>query len=252
MKQELTPKFSFRDTAGKAYANPRPVTGERRGVFLLAGQSLASNAVDTTYTPTNPSKIENLNFWDGGLYVGADPLLGTSDTRGNLFTYVADKLIGAGIFDRVILIPIAMGGTSVSEWVPGQSQYEKLFIAMRRAAASNLDVNAVLWQQGEQDAATFMPSTMYRDLFTSMHDGFKVVYPAVPWILAKSTTYGNSANGPGIRAAIDALVNGVDIRLGPDCDLFNGLTYRYDYVHPNAAGRAAMGDAWVTALDAIF
>lgn len=255
--EEISPKTSFQNTAGKTTTDPR--SAGRILTFIVAGQSLVSNAVDTApdgpgafYTPANPTKIDQINVWDGGTYRAAEPLLGTSDRRGNMMFQAADKLITAGVTARIILIPIAMGATSITEHQPGTVNFDKLIVAARRASAVGLNVDAVLWQQGEQDAASGMSQATYQAAFSTMLATFRAEHGNIPWFLAKSTTYANSANGPNIRAAIDALVNGTDILAGPDCDIINGLANRYDYVHPNATGAAAMSTLWVEALNDVF
>lgn len=256
MRPEITPKVSFRNTAGRTIADPRLVDGEVTAVFVLWGQSLTTNVVDTVtdgsgafYTAANPTKIDNLNVFDGGLYRAVEPMLGCSDGRGNLFYELADRLIAAAWCDRVILAPVGMGATSIAEWVPGGSpQPDKLMTVVRRLKALGLPVTSVLGQQGEQDAATGMPKSTYKTHMNAMLSAFWAEHGPIPWMLAKSTTYGNSANGPAIRAAVDEMVNGSSILMGPDCDLLNGLTYRYDYVHPNVAGRVGMSAAWATRI----
>ena len=143
-----------RTLTGKTVSKAGLNAGETTGVFVVAGQSNAANCGTTNYTPSNASKVDNLSIYDGGTYAGADPLLGCQNIpgvagTGNLFTRMADKLITAGKYQRVILIPVAVGGSSVADWNAYLS--ERLIVSGRRAAAIGLPITAYLWMQGETD-----------------------------------------------------------------------------------------------------
>lgn len=252
LPEEVSPKISFKNARTKTLTDPRG--SESTLTFIVTGQSLASNVVDTVpggtgafYTPTNPTKIDHINIFDGGTYRATEPLLGTSDSRGNLFFQLADKVIAAGLCQRVILAPIAMGATSITEHVPGTIGYSKLVTAARRCIAAGRTPDAVLLQIGETDAANGMSQATFQANFNLMHAAFDAEFAGTPWFLAKS-----SNNNATIRAAITALVNGTDILNGADCDAFMGATYRYDSVHPNPAGADSMSTAWLAALGAYF
>src|SRR6266567_4770217 len=98
------------DATGRAlfwYPSLPPVA--RTLIPVIIGQSNSTNAADQNYTVTN-SEIYNFNIYDGGLYSTKDPLLGCGcDGAHTYATKLADLLRGAGMFDRVILVPIAIG-----------------------------------------------------------------------------------------------------------------------------------------------
>ena len=238
---------------GKAVRNPRLNAGETTGVFIVAGQSNASNyTFGTAYNQTNAGKIDCLSIYDGGLYAATEPLLGCEtynleQSRGNIFTQVADHLITAGIFQRVILIPIAIGGTPVNLWTT--SFGDRLMVAFKRAQAVGLTVTGVLWQQGEADVATSQASYA-ADLATVIAKPRAAGFNA-PWFIAKCTYFTGTTSAP-VRAAQTAIVNGTDIFAGPDTDTLTSA-YRYDNGHFNSTtGAAAAAALWKTAIDAVF
>lgn len=256
LPDEISPKISFKDARAKTIASPGLVAGQTNLTFIVAGQSLGDNSVNTQYTPTNPTKIKQVNIWDGGTYAAIDPLVGTSNVIGNIFSQAADKLVTFSIAQNVTLIPICMGGTSVTDWIPGGGQHAKLFLAVRRMIAAGIplgSLSAILWQQGETDAANGMSQATYKTNHDLMTAAFRAVYGNVPWFIAKST-WQNGTQNTGIRAAVDAIVAaGPSVFAGADTDAFHAVPAdRYDGTHPTAQGAGSMSSAWVTALDAVF
>lgn len=237
---------------GKSRAFPRLRPGERTGVFLIAGQSLAAASSEGLYTPSNSGKVDQINQMTGEMLVGADPLVGPSvaavpTQRATTFTRVADQLITAGKYDRVILIPSAMGGTTVKMWE--DELYQLVINGYRRALALGIPVTAILWQQGETDTVSGTSQSAYIASFNSMREKVVAAGCVAPWILAKSTYVPGGVTSAPVRAAITALVNGSSLLAGPDTDAL-GSGYRYDDQHWNAVGNAAAAAVWTPTIQA--
>lgn len=234
-------------TYGRGTANPRG--NEDAGVFIVAGQSNGANhAIGGLYIPTNSSEIGNLNFLDGGMYQGQDPALGASGTGGSWLFRFADSLISEEVYDRVVIVPIAVGGSSINDWLPAGILGRHLAVAYRRCAALSLSVTAVLWQQGESDHG--MASATYQSNLQSVIETAREAGIAAPFLVGKSTyNAGNVDND--IRAACTAIVDGVGIFAGADTDALTGESYRAgDLTHFNAAGAAAAASLWAGAVEA--
>jgi hypothetical protein len=127
-------------------------------VIIQEGQSNDLNTAPSAFTPVNASKIDNMNICDGGIYpLPSDPVIGagcapglpgcntpdcaSTGCLGNVMTRVADALITAGKFDRVIVLPTSVGGTPVVAWAPGGglSLYnDRTAVALRRLAAKGI------------------------------------------------------------------------------------------------------------------
>lgn len=233
--------------AGKTQRDPRLVSGEATGVFILAGQSLGANSCDTLYTPTHGSKVDNLNVLDGGIYAAVDPLLGCDELNGNWFGRFADKLITAGKYARVILVPIALGSTLVADWAVGGAYNPLVSVAFARCAALGYTANAVLWQQGEQDGVAGTTTTAYEASLTSLINQQRGLGNTAPWLLARSTISSNTASTT-IESAYAALINGTYIFAGADTDSLTGTTNRQvDGTHLNATGSDANATLWKNA-----
>lgn len=243
---------AYRNTIGKVASDPRPRSGERTFVAVLAGQSNISNWGVTKYTPAHQSKIDNVSFVDGGCYQGNDPALGASGADGSWLFRFADKLITAGTFDRVILVPNAVGGSTIEHWQPSSILGHHLPVSFRRCAELGLTVDAVLWQQGESNHGT--TGADYQALFASMIAPIRDAGYNAPWFLGKSTWVPGGVTAAGVRAACDALVNGVDIFAGADTDTL-GASYRQSSgtsPHFTDAGSDAAAGLWASAIQAVF
>jgi hypothetical protein len=246
-----------KNVAGRTIRDPRLDLGETTGIFIVAGQSNACNAIDGAYVPTNGAKIDNLNFYDGGTYAAADPLLGAhgevkaGGPAGNLFLPMADKLITDGVFDRVILIPVGIGGTLISEWAaePGVS---RIVAGHRRAAAHGWSVTAILFMQGESDNN---PAGTSQSAYAASMATMLAALPArgvtAPWLIARCT-YISGATSSGIRAAQAAAVNGTTVFAGPDTDTLTSSHRQADNTHFDEGGGIAAGNLWAAAVNAVF
>lgn len=241
-------------TTGRAIRDPRLIAGERTAVLIIAGQSNSASYVSVTYTPVHGAKIDNINIYDGGTYAAVDPLLGCESfsfftTPGNAFLRLADKLISGGMFDRVILVPIGIGGSTVGLWdtLPFG---ERLLVAFRRVAALGLTVTAVLWQQGESDNVGGTTQANYQLSLSSVIARPRALGFNAPWFIARSSWWLGTTSA-AVRAAQGAMPNGVDIFAGPDTDTI-GSSGREDNVHWNGPGANTLGDLWFTSLDVVF
>ena len=93
-----------------------PLTvGEKTLVHLVIGDSISSNSCPF-YAVINTLKNDNLNFYDGKVYGYTDPYLGPSTGPGSWPGIMADQLINAGKFQRVVTIGCAMGGATSLDW----------------------------------------------------------------------------------------------------------------------------------------
>ena len=244
--------IEYRNIAGRTRFDPRLAIGERTAVFLVAGQSNGSNyvsGVDSHYTPVS-SKVQNMLFTDGGIYDARDPMLGNDNAGGSWLGRLGDRLVSAGTYDRVIFIPVAVGGSSVLSWLPPSGKdSEYLYVAFRRAAAVGLDVTAVLWQQGEADNAYGMETSTYAGHLNAVIAGVRSEGWVAPWLLAKSTWYLGSPSA-AIRDGIDAVINVDDILAGPDTDILDNTFRAVDQTHFLASGADAAAQLWSAAIQA--
>lgn len=222
-------------------------TGSLSGacVLLIAGQSNVSNNMTSAYVPTNA--VYNLNIYDGAVYASKDGLLGCSGPAGNFAGRLADKLINAGLFSKVVLVPVAIDGTTVAQWNTSANFGNRITVAIRRLAARGLTTTAALWGQGESDHGTAQAD--YQAAFVSVVTNSRSSGYAGPWFIAKQTWFSGAVDAT-IQAAQVAVVNHPSgIWAGPNADSLDG-TNRYDNTHFNDTGADAYAGLWQTALHA--
>ena len=123
----------------------------RRLVIVTLGQSNAANHGQGLYTPKH--RVDNFNLYDGKCYKAVEPLLGPSGQGGNFATRLADMLIERQLADRVVIAPIAMGGTTVEQWADEGLFNRRIAASIRRLYDAGLSSDYILWHQGEGNAA---------------------------------------------------------------------------------------------------
>lgn len=267
---------------GRTLVDPVLDPNKRNAIIVVGGQSNSASCVHATYTPTNPTKIDQLSIWTGNVYRAVDPMLGDTTNpsldatdrfnQGSVFLRVADGLITANLYDRVILVPIGVGGASVAEWMPGGYLNHRVLATARRLQARSYTPTFLLWVQGATDQARGTSQADYlarsKALLTDFRatagwncpifyglDTILLGLPAYPPVRAALTELTDGRTGPG------ALVLGADHDSTWEANGFVLATTalgqsalgqcrenRYDTSHFNALGAAQAAALWVTVL----
>jgi len=240
-------------------------TGIRNLVLFTCGQSLLCNTCPTVYIPVNFNAVDNLNIYDGAIYnVGTVGLLGCTNSipagtlgLGNLSARIADKLITNGRFDRVIIVPIGMGGSMISEWATG-SVSNRFRVAMRRLAArgivpgmTNVTFGQV-WGLGETDAVFGTTAADYISRFGVYLSNCNAA-GFVGYTFVNLETLIHNVTYPVIHNAQASLPNGVNIFVGGDLDTLTGPTNRQptpDDTHLTDTGAASAASLIYNAMHA--
>lgn len=248
----------YRVIAGRTQYSPALASGQSTGVFVCAGQSLMSNFTNSGYTAAS-SLAQQMNVYDGGVYSCVDPAPGNDYTGGSIIGRVADKLISGSVFSRVIMVPVAVGGTRSSAWDPnGGILWGRILSAFLRLKSAGLVANGFMWEQGQSDVANGVTEATHAATLGRIMAGVIAVSPTTKCFVAKSTFPGTDTGGQTatqIRAACASVVNGTTIFAGPDSDTL-GAGYRYDGTHFGTVGATDGADAhaalWYDALNAVF
>ncbi len=221
---------------------------DRTAVIVFIGQSLSVNSILTHYVPVN-SNIDQLNIYDGKLYKAKDPLLGINGTGGTWLLPMADKLITDGHYDRVIIVPMAVGNTRVGQWSdPNLSPYlfRRINTVGLRIRDAGLPCTAIMWGQGESDTSAGTSQAAYAAALSKIIAEFNRAIPGTPFLVAREAYYyGNTS--PGILAAQASVVNGTTVFAGENVELI-GPSGRSDNTHLNAAGALQRADLAIAAL----
>jgi hypothetical protein len=226
------------------------------GIFLTLGQSNGANAGESCHTPSGP--VYSLSLFDMCCTIAADPLSGATSQWGSIWSRLGDLLVEHQLYRRILFLPVAVSGSSVAEWMPGDQCFRRLALLISRmhrmTGRTKLPITAILWVQGETDANhTIMSAEVYAQQFLEFVGGIRDMGVKAPVLMAHATLCGRGEppqkpNRPAIRRARDLLVAGYpDILAGPDLDEL-GFDLRFDDCHLSREGlrRAAM--AWLDSL----
>jgi Carbohydrate esterase, sialic acid-specific acetylesterase len=228
-------------------------------VLITMGQSLMANAnANTTSTvcvPTNPSVIDNFNIYDGAAYqFSTAPALGCNGTNSNVAPRIADMFINNGQFNRVIVVPIAVGSTAVADWATGN--YASRFqVAMNRLAARGITpastgvTFAAVWGQGETDTANSTLQAAYASsLNTVISNAFAAGFSGRFFVNIETWNAGSVS--AAVQAAQAAVVNNTTVFQGANWDTFGSADRMADNTHPNDVGAPLFASALYNAMHA--
>ncbi|MBS0534407.1 MAG: hypothetical protein JSR72_10155 [Proteobacteria bacterium] len=217
----------------------------RTAAFLIFGQSNGANSGAECYTPKH--RVFNFNLFDGHCYVAQDPLLGCTESRGNVMTRMADMAIERGLFDSVLLAPIGVGGSRIEEWTPGGVRHRRLQVAIERARERQITFTHLLWHQGESNARADGNGERYAACLRQIHASLRRYGVAAPLFVAQATVCRSPPN-EAIRAAQRAVVDpALGIVAGPDTDTI-GPEHRFDECHMTASGLVRHAELWTNVL----
>ncbi len=232
-----------------AFAQPAASEGKpqpRVMVALVFGQSNAGNWGESRRV-AGPRVF---NFFRGRYERARDPLPGADGQGGSVWTRLGDKLIAAGLYDRVVFVPAAIGATEIAEWAPGGRLHQDLLRNVRAARRARLTFTHLLWHQGESDAVLGTSAEDYQARFLAMLAAIRALGVNAPAFVAVATRCGQYPPNEVIRSAQRSLVNpALGIFAGPDTDQL-GPEYRYDGCHFSEHGLDMHAQMWLEVIRA--
>lgn len=235
----------FSATTGRTEVSPLLVGGENTAIILTIGQSTSANICNSAYTPSN-AKVHNLNIHNGAMYRAVDPLLGPDGLNGNWASELGDKLITAGTYDRVILVPIALSGANANEWGSGACNH-RIVCAIKRLSAFGMTPTFVLYQQGESEQIDGISKVTYKTGVTATIATLRGLGVSAPIFIAKATMVAGVVSATIQAGQAELVDNPNGVYAGADADSLDG-TNRFDGTHWNATGRAALATLWQSVL----
>lgn len=221
-------------------------------VFVVAGQSYATNCNDEKLAVADPQKrVVAFDTAKGTWAVANDPQPAPDGSKdGSIWPPVGDALVKEfGV--PVAFVNVAVGATATAQWMPEGALHRRLVETGKTLGT----FRAVLWQQGESDVIAKTTTEKYvANVRAIRHAAATAWGTQPPWLLAKSThhpTVYNDPEGEGrVRKAIDELVTRPGFQAGPDTDTLTGK-YRGDAKsrrHFSALGQAKAAEMWVEVL----
>lgn len=245
----------MRTSAGKSRRNPNTVLASGAVAFIVAGQSTCVGTSQGNYVPTNATKCHNLSILDGAIYEAKDPsinmMLVDASVQATMFTRVADLLVANGAFPEVVFASVGVCGTTISQWDVGglgmPPLYHQILVAKRRFAALGFTSVCTVWDQGPSDTYMGTTQSSYSASLNSLMAKVDAEGPPGKWIMALNTYIPGGIINSGVRAAITASIDNVNIFIGPDLDTLDA-SKRWDDQHFNAAGNAGGADLYCSAI----
>lgn len=221
-------------------------------VFLIAGQSYASNSNDERLNVDDlHGRVAVFDEVRREWRIAHDPQpTGDTSDSGSIWPAFGDQLLPRlGV--PIGLANVAVGATSSEQWLPEGELHARL----RRVGLSLGRFRAVLWQQGESDVIAKTSTEQYvRNLLEIRNAAVAAWGFSPPWYAAKSTLHPTVYNDPAgegrIRQAIDQLWQSEGFRPGPDTDLLDGenrggpMTRR----HFSPIGQRRAAAMWVSSI----
>lgn len=229
--------------------SPAPTAAMQRPrvmVALVFGQSNAGNWGEGRRT-AGPRVF---SFFRSRFARARDPLPGANGEGGSPWTRLGDKVIAAGLYDRVIFVPASIGATEIALWAPEGLLHEDLLRNVREAQQAGHRFTHLLWHQGESDAALGTRADDYQARFLAMLDAIRDLGVDAPTFVAIATRCGAYPPDETIRSAQRDLVDpAAGIFAGPDTDQLD-LSYRHDGCHFSTSGLEAHANLWLSVIQA--
>lgn len=252
----------FTDVSGKTARNQTVNTGIKNLVLIIAGQSNRAAEAPSAYTPTNGTALDNFNPYSNQVFAQADPPLGATNPLtslpgggvGFIGGRIADKFVSGGQFDRVVLVPIAIGSSSVAQWATNGILQNRLCAAYKRVVAAgfgpktNVTV-AIEWGQGETDTVLATSQGNYTTSLNSVISNVKACGFGGRFFVAVET-WDAGAVSSGVQAAQAAVVDSVTVFASGNIDTLNAANRIADNTHLNDAGIAAAATLVYNAMHA--
>ena len=221
-------------------------------VFLVAGQSYATNTNDEKQGVTDPlQRVVAFNTATGSWNVANDPQPAPDGSDGgSIWPPMGDSLVGdLGV--PVAFVNVAVGATSSTRWLPEGDLHKRLCEAGKRIGR----FRAVLWQQGESDVIEKTTTEQYIVNLSLIRTKAARAWGFEPvWLAAKSTHHPTVYNDPDgearIRNAIEKLAQIQGFGAGPDTDSLTGEN-RGDAKsrrHFSAVGQRRAAEMWKSVL----
>jgi len=225
------------------------VNSKNTMICLTFGQSNAANYADGSF-----SERPNIyNYYKGNLYPAKEPLLGPDGAGISVWTRVASLLIDSGIYDQVVIIPIAVGMTSINRWTEGDCR-KKLDQTLESLRKDNINLTHIFWTQGETDNVDKTTKEEYKKSLFNLVNIFKARGIKAPFYSSITSFFPyNNENPFGISpeisgAQIESINENDSIYSGPNTDSLNLAYYRKDGVHFTEKGLDVLASKWYKSI----
>jgi lysophospholipase L1-like esterase len=212
-----------------------PVVWSGPFVLLVVGQSNAANHGQPRGRAGAGSYAVSVN----GLFRLEDPLPGSSGPGGSPWPHWAALQQRSRPGSQVVVAAIAQGSSAVADWIPGGVHAQRLPEVLHALRSQQLDVDAVVWHQGETEAWSSGDATAYAANLRRWIASVRALGINAPIYVCLTSRDGRGVINPAIRQAQASVWNSQErVYAGADTDSL-GDAFRSDGVHFNARGLEA-------------
>ena len=197
-------------------------------VFIVAGQSNASGRGTNLQPVAHPTLRASVFGNDYVWHELSDPFDSDSnrldavsidlEAGGSVWPLVATHFMNARSIP-VAFVPTAWGGSSISDWQPGEDRFDRGTLYGSMAFRARLTgARAVLWWQGETDALEGMSEETYAAQFNQFVSAvaLDLGVPVIPCLIHNSMGIPDDAEAAVRQAVVQAAGANSMIWLGPD------------------------------------
>ena len=155
--------------------------------------------------------------------------------------------------EKVGLIPCADGGTSISEWIPGELLYDHA-VSQSKLAQRTSEIVGILWHQGENDSTNKEDVELYHERFMHMMSSLirDTNLPAsTPIIIGELGEFVGSYDGEKCKyfKEVNSILRELAAELPSGAFVSAaGLTCKEDGIHFNSASYREFGKRYFNAL----
>jgi hypothetical protein len=247
----------YEGAPGEPLVDCAGIVGPRTMVALVFGQSNVANTVEPGYESTQP-----VFAWHNGQCQRVhDALPGATSDMGSSLSRLGDRLVASGLYESVLFIDIARGGSSILNWGPLGDLNPLLLRTIDTLTERGLPPTQVLFHQGEADCALGIAPGDYKVLLGALLGQIRShVSPSTDIFLSRASVHlglgcadrrnpGCYKSCPEIVAAQTELADpSRRIFSGPNTDLLVPWFDRRDGYHFTAQGADRFAAAWMPLL----
>lgn len=226
------------------------ITGDTTSVIVYISDSMMASSINSIITPTQ-AKNHNFNVYNGGVYETKNPMLSCGVNTANLAssaapTCVADSLITAGTKQRIISLPLGVGGAMTENWALFTQGHVagRIGAAKRRLDAAGLTASAVVACLGTNDTNAGTGLASLQASWTAVIANIRAAGFTCKIFVPTCSMFAGST-GSNVQTAQAAIRNGSDILDGGNLD---SVGSRWDGTHWTAASAVTVGGLIATQL----
>jgi hypothetical protein len=250
-RKEQPPQYSAPESKPEEETSPAEVVDcseisrSNLMVAITFGQSNAANSCGSL-KESGPGVY---SFYNNQCFKAKDPLPGSQGKSGSIWTRLGDSLVKQGYYDSVLFVPLAVGGTSITEWMPGSPLHVNLIKTIQQLRKAGFSVTHLFWVQGERDGLLQMDKDVYKNSFLQMLSSIRAEGVTAPIYVSLTSRRFNFVNLEIHKAQMELVDASMNILPGPNTDVL-GKEFRDDGgIHFSDRGVNRIVEMYMACLD---